>query len=73
MKLAKFGIFALALGLFTASCGGDTTEEGTTEDTSMNTMMEPATPVTPDTMMAAPATTDTTMMNGGAAADTTKK
>lgn len=73
MKLAKFGIFALALGLFTASCGGDTTEEGTEVDTTMNTMVEPATPVTPDTMMAAPATTDTMMVAPATGTDTMKK
>lgn len=74
MKLAKFGIFALALGLFAASCGDSTTEEGTDTDTMMVAPMnEPAPMTTPDTMMAAPATTDTMMMNSGAGMDTMKK
>ncbi len=33
MKFVKFGIFALSMGLFVASCGDTTTEETTTEDT----------------------------------------
>lgn len=75
MKLAKFGIFALALGLFAASCGDSTTEDGTDTDTMMVApMQEPAPMTTPDTMVAAPAMgTDTMMMNSGSTMDTMKK
>jgi ABC-type glycerol-3-phosphate transport system substrate-binding protein len=59
MKFVKFGIFALSMGLFVASCGDTTTEEGTDVDTTV-VVTEPA-PVVVDTMMAAPAS-DTTMM-----------
>lgn len=72
MKLAKFGIFALALGLFTASCGNDTTDEGTDMDTTMVAPMTEPAPMT-DTMMAAPAMTDTMMMNSGSSMDTMNK
>jgi hypothetical protein len=61
MKLVKFGIFAMALGLFTASCGGDsTTEEGTDMDT---TVVAPMTEPAP-TMDAAPVDTTSTMGTG---------
>ena len=78
MKITKLALLALSFGLFATSCGDNNADDATTEDTTMNTMMEPATPVTPDTMMAAPATTDTTMnnsgtMNSGSTTDTMKK
>lgn len=60
MKFVKFGILALTLGLFVASCGNnESTEETTTTDTA--TMApEATTPAPVDTMTAAPAT-DTTV------------
>ena len=74
MKITKLSLLALSLGLFAASCGDSTTEEGTDTDTAVVVpMTEPAPMTTPDTMMAAPATTDTAMMNTGAAMDTMKK
>ena len=56
MKFVKFGILALTLGLFVASCGNnESTEETTTTDTA--TMApEATTPAPVDTMTAAPAT-----------------
>lgn len=54
MKLVKFSIFALAMGLFVASCGNsESTESTETVDTAM--MAPEATPAPVDTMMAAPA------------------
>jgi len=77
MKLAQYGIFALALGLFTASCGESTTEDAATTDTAMTTpMVEPTTAPAMDTTMAPAATgmdTTTTMMNSGSTMDTAKK
>lgn len=55
MKLVKLSIFALAMGLFVASCGNSETTEGTeTVDTAMT--VPEAAPAPVDTMMAAPAT-----------------
>jgi len=55
MKFVKFGIFALSMGLFVASCGDSaTTEEGTNDTTTVVAEPAPAAEVAP----AAPATTD---------------
>lgn len=60
MKFVKFGIFALSMGLFVASCGDSANNETTTEDTTM--MMTTPEPMAPamDTTTAMPA--DTTGM-----------
>ena len=65
MKILKFGIFAVAMGLFVASCGDNAANDGETADTTTvinNTeVVEPApAPAPMDTTTAAPATTDTT-------------
>ncbi len=57
MKFVKLSIFALTMGLFIASCGGNTESEAPAEDTAA--MAAPAVEPTPapaaDTATAAPA------------------
>ena len=67
MKFVKFGIFALSMGLFVASCGDSANDE--TETTTDSTIMMTPEPMAPmDTTTAMPAdtmgmsTTDTTTM-----------
>jgi ABC-type glycerol-3-phosphate transport system substrate-binding protein len=63
MKFVKFGIFALSMGLFIASCGGNESETTETTDTVATETIAPApeaAPATVDTMSAAPVTADTT-------------
>ena len=68
MKFVKFGIFALSMGLFIASCGDSANNESETVDsTTIMTTPEPIAPM--DTTTAMPAdttgmgvTTDTTTM-----------
>ncbi|RYD59345.1 MAG: hypothetical protein EOP56_00330 [Sphingobacteriales bacterium] len=63
MKFVKFGIFALSMGMFIASCGGSETETTETTDTMATEVVAPApevAPATVDTMSAAPVTADTT-------------
>lgn len=68
MKFAKLSIFALAMGLFVASCGNSETK---TEETKTDTtMVTPAAPATVDT---AAATTVDTAAKMAPAADTTAK
>ena len=60
MKFVKFGIFALTMGLFVASCGNsETTETTETDTTEMVTPEMEAAPV--DTMTAAPVTDSAAM------------
>jgi len=79
MKFVKFGIFALSLGLFVASCGESTTSEETTAtdsatlapapEATVPTTMDTATAPSADTSMGAGATgttTDTAAHTGGA-------
>lgn len=68
MKFVKLSIFALTMGLFIASCGGNTESEAPAEDT---TTAAPAAPAVDSAAMAAPATTDSAA--AAPAADTTKK
>jgi PBP1b-binding outer membrane lipoprotein LpoB len=71
MKFAKFGIFALAMGLFIASCGSSETTETETTDTAMTAPVEAApvepTPAPVDTMSAAPADSAATTTEAPAA------
>ena len=61
MKLVKFGIFALSMGLFVASCGDNASTETTDADTT-TVVTEPApAPAPMDTTTAMPA--DTSMMS----------
>ncbi len=75
MKLVKFSILALALGVFATSCSGNKTEESTTVTTDSTVMAPEATTVVTDTVMAAPAATNTdsmsTMTPAGSATTTT--
>jgi hypothetical protein len=68
MKLVKLGVFALAFGLFAASCGNDNSTS--TETTTDSSAMAPAPAVEP-APAAAPAM-DSTSMNAApeAGADT---
>ena len=66
MKLVKLGVFALAFGLFAASCGNDSST--TNETTTDTAAMAPAAPV--ETAPAAPVMSDTTNMNAAPAAGT---
>ncbi len=52
MKFVKFGVLALTLGLFFASCGGGETTENETvieETTVAPEIEEPIAPIAPDT------------------------
>lgn len=57
MKLVKLSIFALAMGLFAASCGNSESTESTepVADTAMVAPEAAPAPAPADTMMAAPA------------------
>lgn len=56
-NILKIGFFALALGLFVASCQSSGTSDSTDQGTTVDSMATPA-PATPDTAsMAAPADT----------------
>lgn len=62
MKFVKLSIVALSMGLFLASCGGNSETTTPTEDTTTTapvTEPAPAVPAVTDTT-AAPAVTDTT-------------
>lgn len=63
MKLVKFGIFALALGMFIASCGSSETEtnEEPMENVEETTEMEMAPAVEEAPVMADSTATDSTM------------
>ncbi len=55
MKFVKFGVLALTLGLFFASCGGGETTETETvieETTVAPEVEEPIAPIAPDTTTA---------------------
>lgn len=67
MKLVKFGIIALTLGLFAASCNNETT---TDETTTMDTTTVVA-PVTEPAPMMEPAPMDSTMMTADTTTTTT--
>ena len=71
MKLVKISIVALSMGLFLASCGGNSTETAPAADTTATTPaveeVAPAAPATTDSAAAAPATTDTTAAPAAAA------
>lgn len=69
MKLVKISIVALSMGLFLASCGGNSTETAPAADTTTPAVEEvaPAAPATTDSAAAAPATTDTTAAPAAAA------
>ncbi|OSZ82256.1 hypothetical protein CAP35_03020 [Chitinophagaceae bacterium IBVUCB1] len=57
MKFVKLSIFALTMGLFIASCGGNTEAEAPAEDTAaMAAPVEPTPAPVADTATAAPAT-----------------
>jgi predicted small lipoprotein YifL len=67
LKNRFFSIFAVAAMVSLAACGGDEAPEATVEETTPAAdatapAMEPAAPVTTDTMAMAPATTDTMAM-----------
>lgn len=67
MKLVKLGVFALAFGLFAASCGNDSST--TNETTTDTAAMAPAPAVEP-APAAAPAPMDSANMNAAPAATT---
>lgn len=56
MKFVKFGIFALSLGFFVASCGNNTEEAATEEITTPEPVPAPVEEPVVDTL--APATTE---------------
>ncbi|MEW5931544.1 MAG: hypothetical protein AB1941_29095 [Gemmatimonadota bacterium] len=67
LKNRFFSIFAVAAMVSLAACGGEEAPEATVEETTPAAdatapVMEPAAPVTTDTMAMAPATTDTMAM-----------
>jgi ABC-type oligopeptide transport system substrate-binding subunit len=70
LKNRFFSIFAVAAMVSLAACGGGeegaeaTTEETTPAADATAPTMEPAAPMTTDTMAMAPATTDTMAMGG---------
>ncbi len=65
MKFVKFGIFALSMSLFIASCGGSSTTDSTKTDSTSTTTAPAAAP--------APAATPAPDTTHPAAMDTTKK
>lgn len=58
MKFVKFATFALALGMFAASCGETKTEETPVDSAAMAPAADTTAPVAADTT--APAAADTT-------------
>lgn len=70
MKFVKFGILALSLGLFVASCGNSESTESTGDTTTVAPVSETPAPVVADTT--APVTTDSAAATTTPAADTAK-